>query len=110
MGHVEDGVALLVEVALVESVMLVFQDVVHRDDGFCNVVAVSDFEVADIILGLFRVGVGLNLETVQGEAERQGVFRYLAAFFLNEEMAVGAVGLEFHPSVLPREHGEQGTK
>ena len=66
-------------------------------------------EMADIVLGLGRIGVGFYLETVQCEAERQG---FLGDFvvFLYEKMAVGPVRLQFHPAMLPCEHGEQGSE
>ena len=105
-GDVEDGVALLVVVALVETVMLVSQDVVHRDDDVLLGFAIGELKVAHIVLRFLAVGIFHNLKVVQGEAEGQRFFCYLS-FVLDKEMAVGAVGFEFHPAVLSREHGEQ---
>ena len=63
MGDIEDGVALLVVVALVEAVMLVLQDVVHGDDGILMVFAVIEPKVAHIVLRL-SVVVFHDFETV----------------------------------------------
>ena len=70
---------------------------------------VVESEITHIVLRLVAIGIFLDLETVQGEAERQ---RNLCDFvlFLDVEMTVGTVGFEFHPAVLSREHGEQGTQ
>ena len=89
--------------------MLVFQNVVHRDDDVPFGVAIVKFEIAHIVFWFAAALVGFNLETVQSEAKRQRFFRYIIVI-LDEEMAVGSVGLEFHSAVLPREHGEQGTQ
>ena len=63
-GHFKNGVALVVVVALIETIMLVFQDMVHRNDDILLEVAIAEPQITHIVFGPWRVGIGLNLEAV----------------------------------------------
>ena len=100
---------MLVVIALVETVMLVFQDMVHGDDDILMVFAIVEMKVTHIVFRFVAARIGLYFETVQGEAERKGFFRYFA-LFLNEKLAIGSVGFQFHLAMSTCEHGEQGAQ
>ena len=76
-GDIKNGVAFLVVVALIEAVVLVSQDVVHRDDNIFLCFAIAKSEIAHVVLRLAAARVGFNFKAVQSEAERQRCFRYL---------------------------------
>ena len=65
--------------------------------------------MADIVFGLLGVRVGLYLDMVLDEGERQRYFRYVAIVF-NVELAVGSVGFQLHSAVLSSSFGEQGAE
>ena len=109
MRHRQHRIAFLVVVALVETIVTVFQNVIHRNGGIRNRSVVGDLEVAHEVHRRMGAWVGLNLEMTECQRERK-TFRVLISMFFNRKLVSGDTWFQRHLAVLPSEHRQQRTQ
>ena len=86
--------------------MAMFQNVVHGDFRVRDRAVVGNLEIAHEVHRRAGARIGLHLEAVEGERERQGYGAALTMLF-DGELFVGDVRLQHHLAVLTGEHRQQ---